>query len=168
MTTHCSILAWRIPMDRGAWLGTVHRVTKSQVRGKLMQLFFCFIGVCFAVLTQSVVSDFCDLMDCSLPGSSVLGDSPGKNTGVGCHALLQGIFPPQGSNSGLPHCRRILYHLSHQGGPNSRAPELQLLSPHVLQVLKPVSLKLVVHYKRRDHSEKPKHYNEEQPPTRCN
>ena len=35
----------------------------------------------------------CDLMDCSPPGSLVHGDSPGKNTGVGCHALLQGIFP---------------------------------------------------------------------------
>ena len=49
--------------------------------------------------------------------SSVLGDSPGKNTGVGCHALLQGIFPTQESNPGLPHCRQILYHLSHQGSP---------------------------------------------------
>ena len=56
-----------------------------------------------------------DLMDCSPPGSSVCGDSPGKNTGVGCHALLQGIFPTQGSNPGLPHCMWILYHLSHQG-----------------------------------------------------
>ena len=37
-------------------------------------------------------------MDCSLPGSSVHGDSPGKNTGLGCHALLQGIFPTQGSS----------------------------------------------------------------------
>ena len=37
-------------------------------------------------------------MDCSLPGSSVHGDSPGKNTGVGCHALLQGIFLTQGWN----------------------------------------------------------------------
>ena len=35
----------------------------------------------------------------------------------GCHALLQGIFPTQGSNPGLPHCRRILYHLTHQGSP---------------------------------------------------
>jgi len=43
---------------------------------------------------------------------SVHGDSPGKNTGVGCHALFQGIFPTQGSNPGLPHCRQILYHLS--------------------------------------------------------
>ena len=43
-------------------------------------------------------------MDYSLPGSSVHGYSPGKNTGVGCHTLLQGIFPTQGSNPGLPHC----------------------------------------------------------------
>ena len=37
-------------------------------------------------------------MDRSLPGSSAHGDSPAKNTGVGCHALLQGVFPTQGSN----------------------------------------------------------------------
>ena len=46
-------------------------------------------------------------------------DSPGKNTGVGCHVLLQGIFPTQGSNPGLSHCRRILYCLSHQGSPHT-------------------------------------------------
>ena len=56
-------------------------------------------------------------MDCSLPGSSIHGDSPGKNTGVGCHFLLQGIVPTQGSNLGLLHRRRIVYHLSHQGSP---------------------------------------------------
>ena len=54
-------------------------------------------------------------MDCSLPGSSVHGDSPGKNTGVACHALFQGVFPTKGSNPGLPHCRQILYSLKHQG-----------------------------------------------------
>ena len=54
-------------------------------------------------------------MDCSPPGSSVHGDSPGKNTGVDCHALLQRIFQTQGLNPGLPHCRQILYHLSHKG-----------------------------------------------------
>ena len=58
-----------------------------------------------------------DSMDCSPPGSSVHGDSPSKNTGVGCHSLLQGIFPTQGSNPGVLHCRHILYHLSHQGSP---------------------------------------------------
>ena len=65
------------------------------------------------LVTQSCLI-LCDPMDCSLPGSSVHEDSPGKNTGVGCHALLQGIFPTQGSNPGFPHCRWIPYHLSHQ------------------------------------------------------
>ena len=66
------------------------------------------------LVTQSCLT-LCDLMDCSLPGSSVHGDSPGKNIGVGCHSLLQQIFPTWGWNPGLLHCRQILYHLSHQG-----------------------------------------------------
>ena len=44
-------------------------------------------------------------------------DSPGKNSGVDCHFLLQGIFPTQDSNPGLPHCRKILYQLSYEGSP---------------------------------------------------
>ena len=56
----------------------------------------------------------CNPVDYSLQGSFVHGDSSGKNTGVSCHALLQGIVPTQGSNPALPHCRRILYH---QGSP---------------------------------------------------
>ena len=48
-------------------------------------------------------------------------NSPGRNTGVGSLSLLQGIFPAQGSNPGLPHCRQILYQLSHKGSP--RIPE---------------------------------------------
>ena len=50
---------------------------------------------------------FWDPSDCRPLGSSVHGDSPGKNTGVGCHALLQEIFPTQGSNPGLPHWGRF-------------------------------------------------------------
>ena len=73
-----------------------------------------FPPVCCVVL--------CDPMDCRPPGSSVHGDSPGKNTEVGCHALLQGIFPTQGSKPVLLHCRWILYHLSHQGSPFSLLP----------------------------------------------
>ena len=75
--------------------------------------------LCCAVLclvTQSCLSLW-DPMDCSPPGFSVHGDSAGKNTGVGCHALLQGIFPTQGWNPGLPRDKRILYRLSHQGNP---------------------------------------------------
>ena len=45
-------------------------------------------------------------------------NSPGQNTGVGSSSLLQGIFSIQGLNAGLPHCRRILYWLSHQGSPS--------------------------------------------------
>ena len=46
-------------------------------------------------------------------------NSPSKNIGVGIHSLPQEIFLTQGSNPGLPHCRQILYHLSHQGSPKS-------------------------------------------------
>ena len=52
-------------------------------------------------------------VDCSPPDCSVHGDSPDKNTGVDCHALLPGISPTQGSNPGLLHCRPILYHMGH-------------------------------------------------------
>ena len=44
-------------------------------------------------------------------------NSPGQNTGVGSHSLLQGIFPTQGLKPGFAHCRQILYQLSHQGSP---------------------------------------------------
>ena len=57
---------------------------------------------CVLCLVAQSCPTLCDTMDCSPPGSSVHGDSPGKSTGVGCHALLQGIFPSQGLNSGPP------------------------------------------------------------------
>ena len=52
---------------------------------------------------------FRDPVDCSPPGFSVHGISEGKNTGASCHSLLQGIFPTQGLNPYLLHCRLILY-----------------------------------------------------------
>ena len=61
------------------------------------------------VLVTRSCPALCHPVDCSLPGSSVHGDSWGKNPGVGCHFLLQGIFLTQGSNPGLLHCRWILY-----------------------------------------------------------
>ena len=63
-------------------------------------------------LVTSVLSTLCNQMGCSQAGFSLHGDSPGKNTGVGWHAILQGIFPTQGSNPDLPHCRWILYCLT--------------------------------------------------------
>ena len=59
-------------------------------------------------------------------------DSPGKNTGVGCHSFLQGIFPTQGSNPGLPHCRQILYRLSHQGSPSVEYVSHHTRNPRLL------------------------------------
>ena len=79
------------------------------------------------LVTQSCPT-LCNPMDHGLPGSSVYGDSPVKNTGVGCHALLQGIFPTQGSNPGLPHCRWILLPSEPPGKPkNMGAGSLFLL-----------------------------------------
>ena len=70
--------------------------------------FLLHLGIPFnqlhAVLSRSVVSNY-DGMDCRLPSSSVLGVSPGKNIGVGFHALLQGIFTNQRSKPSLLHCR---------------------------------------------------------------
>ena len=67
----------------------------------------------------------CDSMDCGPPGFSIFQErilewiaisfSRGSSPTRDCHFLLQGIFPTQGSNLGLPHCRQTLYPLSHQG-----------------------------------------------------
>ena len=63
------------------------------------------------------MSDSCNPMNCSPPDSSVHGDSPGQNSGAGCRALLQGIFPIQRSNPDLPYYGGILHRLSQQGSP---------------------------------------------------
>ena len=62
-------------------------------------------------------------MGCSLCSWNSLG----KNTGVGCHSLLQGIFLTQVLNSGLPHCQKILYNPSHQGSPVVLAKEYNVV-----------------------------------------
>ena len=90
------------------------------VQFQVLTIFFNGISFAFCVVcvkSLSCVRLFVTPTDYTLSGSSVHGDSPGKNTGVGCHALLQGIFPTQGSNPGLPHCRQILYQLSNKGSP---------------------------------------------------
>ena len=68
------------------------------------------------LVAQSCLT-LCSFKDCNPPGSSVHGESPGKNTGVGCHALLQGIFPTQALKQGLLHYRKVFYQLSYQGSP---------------------------------------------------
>ena len=87
--------------------------------------FFCLKNINIAYMwekvngsvAQSVASDFLQLH--GLQPTRLLSpwDSPGKNTGMGSHSFLQGIFPTQRSNSCLLHCRQNLYYLSHQGNP---------------------------------------------------
>ena len=71
------------------------------------------VCVCMRVKSLQSYLTVCNFMDCSPPVSSVHGNSPGKNTGVSCHAFLQGIFPTQGLNPHLLcllHWQWVLYH----------------------------------------------------------
>ena len=67
--------------------------------------------------SESEVAQSCPTLCDSMEPNRLLcpWDFPGKGTGVSCHFFLQGIFPTQGSNPCLPHCRQTLYRLSHQG-----------------------------------------------------
>ena len=96
----------------------IRRILLSSL--SFIYLFLLTIGIQYYIdcavlclVAQSCLT-LCDPMDCSPQGSFVHGDSPGKNTEVDCHALLQGIFPTQRSNPGFSSCRWILYHLSHE------------------------------------------------------
>ena len=81
-----------------------------------MQQMVC---VCMCVLVAQSCLTLCDSVDYRLSGSSVPGIPQARMlTRVGCHFLLQRIFPTQGWNPGLLNCKQILYHLSHQGSPN--------------------------------------------------
>ena len=91
----------------------------------------CLIG--YVRITRKVFKKYGFLVpthrECESESHSVVSDSlqphglyspwssPGQNTGVGSLSLLQGIFPTQGLNPGLPHCRQILYQLNHKGSP---------------------------------------------------
>ena len=69
--------------------------------------YFIWIGIMYSKVKSE--SESCSVMSNSLPPHGLYSpwNSPGQNTGVGCPALLQGVFPAQGSNRGLPHCRQI-------------------------------------------------------------
>ena len=98
----------------GSWWAVLSHLISITLRRAVFLFSFC---VCVSVLTAQLWPTVCDPMDYSPPGSSVLGDSLGRNTGVGCHSLLQEIFPTKGSNLGLSHGRQILYCLCYEGSP---------------------------------------------------
>ena len=88
-------------------------------------LFMLYAVPCLVTL---LCPTLCVPVDCSPPGSSVHTDSPGENTGVGCHALLQEIFPTQESNPGLPALQTDSLPFETPGKPkNSRVGSLSLL-----------------------------------------
>ena len=89
----------------------IHRVKRMS---KPVESEFFYAMLCLVAQSCPTV---CDPLDYSPPGSSVHADSPDKNTEVGWHALLQGIFTTQGLNPGLPHCRWILYQPSNKVNP---------------------------------------------------
>jgi len=94
------------------WYLELGRAVLIQSSNSALLLFWEVPHGIYSEVAQSCPT-LCDPMDCSLPGSSVHGIF--QAIVLDCHFLLQGIFPTQGSNPGLPHCGQILYRLSHQG-----------------------------------------------------
>ena len=100
---------------------------------------FWGVCVCVCVWYQWSVTSVCQCVILSVVSDSLWPhgllparlpcpwDFPGKNTEVGCHSFLQGIFLTQGLNLALPHCRQILYLVSHRGSPTRRTQERQRL-----------------------------------------
>ena len=105
-------------MLSGALAVRKHSMTKSKFNIGELKLRLSTGRLNLCVEKESEVAQscptLCNPLDCSLPGSSLPGIFQARVTRVGCHFLLQGIFPTQGSNPGLPHCRQMLYYLSHQ------------------------------------------------------
>ena len=127
MATHYSILAWRIP-----W--TAYSMG-SQSQTRLSDFHFTFTRIVNEMFRSVQFS--CSVLSDSLQPHGLYSplNSPGQNTGVGNLSLLQGIFPTQGSNPGLPYCRQILYQLSHKGSPIIQY-SLNILKENLIFLLK--------------------------------
>ena len=106
----------------------------SRDEGSILLQYSClekFHGHCavLCLVTQSCPTLY-DCKDCSPPGSSVYGDSPGNNTGVGSHALFQGIFLTQESNPCLLHWQADALLMRHLGSTRGLLIQLKLMAAH--------------------------------------
>ena len=120
--THSSILARKIPWtEEPAVLQSITSQSQTWLSNWAPTQIHC--AVLWRV-TQSCLI-LCDRMDCSPPGSSVHGDSPGKNNRVGCHALLHGNLLNPGIKPRPPAMQVDSYCLSHQGNPESTLPGVE-------------------------------------------
>ena len=96
----------------------------------------------YLYVSHSVVSD--SLWPHELSRFHCPWNSPGKNTGVGCHSLLQGIFLTHRSNLSLPRCRQILHHLSHHGSPINTHTYTNVVKEKILKRIIDFTCKIVV------------------------
>ena len=99
-----------IPMDREAWWPTVLGIAKSQTWLSMQVWKYIYGGGLLPKSCPNLVTQWTVAHAQQAPLS---WDFPGKNTGVGCHLLLQGIFPAQGTNLGLLNCGQILIFFFH-------------------------------------------------------
>ena len=98
------ILYWK----SGLWVWTFWHTIIHSKNPIYLKMKVLVVQLCLTIF---------DPRDCSLPGSSVHGIFQASTLKWVAISFSRGIFQTQGSNLGLPHCRRILYHLSHQGSP---------------------------------------------------
>ena len=117
--THTAMTTWRPSEKVPTWK------PRREVSGRTQTCWHLSLGCLFSKIVRKYVVVVGSLSRVWLFASpwTLVGQAPlsmgfpSKNTGMGCHFLLQGIFPPQGSNLDLLHCRQTLYHLSYQGSP---------------------------------------------------
>ena len=99
---------WRLAPSHGETVPALRKPVPSMFR-EFIYLFMKVEVVIYESGSRLVVSDSLQPHGLYSPW-----DSPGQDAGMGSHSVLQGMFPTQGLNPGLPHCRRILYQLSHK------------------------------------------------------
>ena len=120
-------ITWSIAFASWFWFNKLQTSVRSCVSDKLpgefcqptnTSILFAYREGCevWKVLVAQSCLTLCPPWTAASQAPLSMGFSR-QNTGVGFHSLLQGILPTQGLNPGLPHCRQILSHLSHQGSP---------------------------------------------------